>query len=170
MELTLAHTIPIQRCRAIQQRTNTALNLRRPILDKRPEDVHPQNTPPLIPLARRCAPPTAEDAVEPPIRRLHWSMRRWADANKNWRCGGHGHGHLTGNDVAEKLGYGASRFYGGAAGTVRNSGGHKVPRGPPTPRLLPPRTGDACRPPQSTGEWQQGVIRLGTRWLSAGRR
>ena len=83
MELTLAHTIPIQRCRAIQQRINTALNLRRPIMDKRPEDPRPQNTPPSIPLARRCAPPTAEDAGEPQIRRLHGSRRRRTGANQN---------------------------------------------------------------------------------------
>jgi hypothetical protein len=123
MELTLAHTIPIQRCRAIQQRINTALNLRRLIMDKRPEDPRPQNTPPSIPLARRCAPPTAEDAGEPQIRRLHGSRRRRTGANQNWRCGGHGYGHLTDNDIVEKSAYGASRFHGGAAGMVRNSDG-----------------------------------------------
>jgi hypothetical protein len=66
------------------------------------------------------------------------------NATQGSNDGEHGHGHLTDNDVAEKLGYGSNRFYGGAACTMRNSGGHKVPRRPPTsPRTSRPAI-DPC--------------------------
>jgi hypothetical protein len=75
------------------------------------------------------------------------------NASQGSNVGEHGQGHLTGNDVAEESGYGTSRFYDGAAGAVRNSGGHKVPRRPPTtPRTSRPAVDprSAIAKPQTT--------------------
>jgi hypothetical protein len=84
------------------------------------------------------APAAAPWPVSPKLRTTRPNIDS-TNATQGSNDGEHGQGHLTGNDVAEESGYGASRFYDWAAGAVRNSGGHKVPRRPPTtPRTSRP--------------------------------